>query len=246
MAKRDRKNKIKKEEQIMENTKGVEIKIEEEIVVTEKKETAMEQLVRKIAEAGGDVSKVKTILESNYVSSGKPSASERLNWIVDTDSIKELKRRIKIAAASKSKMKDNAAAYERYEAQIKAGSEKLNEMILVIESEETLDAKIKKSIEMDNVPGSTLNNYVLPRIKEEYEARLLKVEAFEKESLAHRKQFIMATPTHLSPELTRYLNDLGEGYLEEFVKRLESKDNRVIVLVKTAKLVELVETEEAI
>jgi hypothetical protein len=72
------------------------------------------------------------------------------------------------------------------------------------------------------------------------------VEAFEKESLAHRKQFIMATPTHLSKELANYLNNLGEDYLEEFVKRLESKDNRVIVLVKTAKLVELVETEEAI
>lgn len=198
----------------------------------------IDNLLNELAALGVDMDKVKKIVNRNQVQVGKPSVEGRLDWITETDDIQELVRRKGVASSSKSKMKYNADAVARYQAQVDAASERLVQLREFIKNQPTWEARIDASIQLNNFPGSTLDSYVLPALKEKFETAIDNIEGLKELSKQNRKAFIMSIPPQLTRELGLYLDGLGEDILAEFASRLNNNDLRVQTLCRMALLVE--------
>ena len=173
--------------------------------------------INKIIEAvknGEDPDKIKDII--NGIS--KTTIKDRVKWIAGTPTIGEVRRRLKIAHAKKSKSKNNPKSRKKYEEEIKAGNNQLNK--LLAEAGEDL----KKLVKLEEEPHRILTKFV-----EAKETEIRKIlETFEL-SAKNIKESMLKMPTETFSFVEHEVKGLmGEEGLEIFKEKALRKDQRIM------------------
>jgi len=147
---------------------------------------------------------------------------DRVAWISELDNISELRKATKIAFAKKSKTKSgsgNLEAIERYEAEIKAGQDRLKELLAQV-----TDWRSAKDLGED-AKGYT-NRFIID-LSEEIDTKLEAITDITKSAL---RALIKLQPEDMI--------EVPEEVKDTFQERLLNKDMRVVTLVKKIHLLD--------
>jgi hypothetical protein len=191
-------------------------------------------LLEKLAAAGADVEKIKAALTKPAGSNGTPIADivVKLSTINDLEYLEKV---LKSARGGKSKAKgakNPVAAVAQYQSHINAINARINELRAEIEAQTTWGAKISLAMKYNH--PALLNNLVMPYLQALLDAAMEGVAKANKLSSVQVKTILNSIPDKvcagLKAELDKY------GVYEEFVQRLEDKDNRASVIARKAAL----------
>lgn len=178
-----------------------------------KGEMTQEEALQKMFEAG-QASKPKTTRQ----------VVDRIAYIQEMTSIQEVRKARKIAYAKKSKSKDKPEAIARYEQEIKTATDKLTQMLQVVNSSES---PWKTALEMGETVDGALQLFIQD-LEQEVEAEW-KVQG-KPYTKAQVKTFCQ------SQDITQVAKDLiPEPLQETFTNRLNNKDQRLKTLAQNWK-----------
>ena len=173
----------------------------------------LKMLAEKIKDAGGDTAKIEALLEKGINSGNgrQMTSAQREAWISNLETIAEVRKALKIAAAKKSRT-DGA---ERYNVEIKAGNERKNELIAAAEAHE--DGKLAGYIAYGEAPEKLLQIYI-----EEIEATVVAALATYEEKMGKNaiKAIVLGMPNGPNAELVADIETkLGAEAVARFIKR---------------------------
>ena len=178
-----------------------------------KGEMTQEEALQKMFEAG-QASKPKTTRQ----------VVDRIAYIQEMTSIQEVRKARKIAYAKKSKSKDKPEAIARYEQEIKTATDKLTQMLQVVNSSES---PWKTALEMGETVDGALQLFIQD-LEQEVEAEW-KVQG-KPYTKAQVKTFCQ------SQDIAQVAKDLiPEPLQETFTNRLNNKDQRLKTLAQNWK-----------
>ena len=158
----------------------------------------------------------------------RPTIANRVEWISGLTNLAELEKAIRIAYAKKSKAKGKPETIEKYEAEIKAGQDRKNELLLEINQAED---RVAKAIELGMDPSKLLQD-VLADMEDEVAvaiADLAEAKGITKKAL---KDIMTTQATGIHPDIAERLGDLGQDFLDRYEERKGNGDQRVISLNK--------------
>lgn len=186
--------------------------------------------VNKLVAEGMDMTEaIEKVLRENMPVTGE----NRLEYIKGLDNLELLEKFKKRAHARKSKMKNNAAAVIRYQAEIDAAAARMEHIRAKIsESPSTLQELIKMGAKRSTVIQTWLSNKekeLEPKLKVFKESK--KLTNKELKVLQHKQA------KELPAVYKKELEDLGQAYLEEVVDRLGRGDQRVIALIQKRNII---------
>ncbi len=191
-------------------------------------------LLEKLAAAGADVEKIKAALTKPAGNNGTPIADivAKLSTITDLEYLEKV---LKSARGGKSKAKgakDPAKSVAQYQRHIDAINVRINELRAEIEKQTTWEAKLSLAKKYNH--PAMLNNLVMPYLQALLDAAMEGVAKANNLSAVQVKTILNNIPDKvcrgLKAELDKY------GVYEEFVERLEGKDNRASVIARKAAL----------
>lgn len=189
-----------------------------------------DQTVQKIldlmeSEDGPDPEKIKQIIAEATLFERR--IVDRIEWIKDTDSIKELRRRIKVAHAKKSKSKEAPKSLKRYEKEVQSGNNRLNELLA------QAGDYILRLIQLDEEPQRVLTKWL--ELKEE--ELKMQLETFQIPAKTIKELTLRMSAK--TPETLEFqIRDLlGEDTMAIYNRRLSKNDQRVVSLNRRIHLV---------
>lgn len=157
---------------------------------------------------------------------------DRVVWIRSLGNISELRNAIKIAFAKKSKSKDSPAALARYELEIKAGQDRLNELLADVNN---CEHRCIRALEL----GESLEG-VTQFWLEDMEARVnraIEDKILEKRLQRSAVRKSIGTQSSATPDdLKANLESHHPEMLPIYENRLKRNDQRVATLNKKAAL----------
>ena len=190
-------------------------------LVQEDKMTLEEALQKVWAEAFTASQKSQAMVSR----SGQPK-KDNIAYIQSLTDLPEVRRVKKVAYAKKSKSKNNPEAVARYEQEIKAAEDKLNELLALVNSAETPWLKAKELGE----PVEGQFNYFLLPYEEKLNDQVDAIAAKRKLTKAQVKAALLA----IKPEVPE---DIPEELKAAMQTRIDNKDMRVVTVARKAAFV---------
>jgi hypothetical protein len=143
------------------------------------------------------------------------------------NNIEALRKKIKIAYAKKSKSLGKPSE-AKYEQEIKAGQQRLNELIAECDKFEGVE-RIYKYIEYGEAVGTVLQ-MILKDLESEADKVLEQIRTTTKTTVKNQKLMINSAPDTLALKVRDRLLTFGQEYLDLFLDRASRNDIRCITL----------------
>lgn len=179
----------------------------------------LRELAQQIISAGGDAAKIEGLLKGGVGAGRNMTPEDRISWIKGLESIGEVRKALKVAAAKKSK----SQGAERYIREIEAGNARLNDLLAQAEADE--GGSLIGLISLGEEEGRLLQAYIESR--EALIAEALR-PAEAKIGKAKVKGFSSGLPFETPGEIANDISELlGQSALERYNKRAKDGDLRV-------------------
>lgn len=183
--------------------------VREPVTVT-KTATAQAQKIQELMNQGMTLEEALTVVTTKV----PRSQIDRVALIKSMTSLVELRKARKTAYAKKSKSKDHPEAVERYQKEIEAASDRLNELIASINSSET---PWLTALQLGDTPDGALQ-YFITSLEQEVQS-FFETAPFTKSQLKSLTQNTRVTQDFIPRDL-----------LEPFQRRLANRDQRIQTL----------------
>lgn len=188
--------------------------------------TRLEELQAKVE--AGEMTMQEALEAAAQKPAKRPTIANRVEWIGQLANLAELEKAIRIAYAKKSKAKGKEETVAKYEAEIKAGQARKNELLAEINQAED---RVSKAIELGMDPSKLLQD-VLADMEDEIAAAIADLAAAKNVSKKALKDIMTNQATGIHPDIAERLGDLGQDFLDRYEERRENGDQRVISLNK--------------
>jgi len=182
----------------------------------------MVKRVKSLMEEGKSLETAIEIAAEELIEGLNPS--NRIDWIKGLTNISEVRKAIHRAHAKKSKSKDK----EKYEKEIEAGYERLNELLAEADKSEN---PIKAMLEGGEEPSKVLHHWLRDKENEiKRELDQMKV------SNNKRKELINKQPTNTPKCLIEELRGIAPDLVKLYQDRVTRKDQGVLALNRKTRL----------
>lgn len=194
-----------------------------------------DEMAKKIEElmtSGKTLTEALTEVQPKTTTGTRVVIADRVSWAKGLQFIAEVRKARKIAFAKKSKAKGKPETEAKYQAEIDACNQRLNELLAEVNQ---ATFPYHKAHELGEDIGGVIQVY-LDSVEEEINKELeAKTAGLTKKAL---KEILSATRTDTPARIVIDLGSLSEEHVTEFMGRASRGDQRVLTLVKKLNFLE--------